>query len=592
MIVLFIGATVAATWPLSLHLATWAPGSGDPLEVTWIFGWGAHAVRDNPLSLLNGSIFNANIFYPEPLTLAYTENFLGLSMPAAPLVWLTSNPLLVYNLVTIGLYATSGYATYLLVRQITPYRPAGVIAGLAFTLAPYRISQIEHMHVVAIHLMPIMLLLLLRMSRHSSWRIVVAAGVVFGLQIWSSFTGASITLLMVGAWGVWELARHRLGALATLGRAGIAVALGFALAIPVIRPYRDLRAIHPEFKHPKAAVLEFSATPTSYLSPPHRNALVRSPHDPLERRFKDTQGYWEKNHFPGFVLLGAFLIAVGAAFRKFIRRQVERGKRDADAEPPDPDAITAETTPSHSAHLWLFIVIASVGFVTSLGPRLGAAPDGIPLPFSLITKLGFSDLARVPSRFGTLVPFGMAVVVGLAISAMRDPWRHRLAATSLVLLSIELMIPTLQPRRVPAATAVNRTITNTKGAVLALPTVELLPGGGVDVDTIPREAIHLYLSTANFRPMINGYAAFHPSSFWEVVRAVQDFPSAPGMRMLHDRGVTTVIVQTDLVRRTHWADVVTRLDRWPGTLLIASDKDARAYDVSAAADTTPSNSSS
>lgn len=609
VLALFVGAAMIATWPLSRHLASWAPGSGDSLETTWIFGWAAHAVRHHPAGLLDGSVFNANIFYPERLTLAYTESFLGLSMPVAPLIWLTSNPLLAYNVVTVGLYAVGGFTTYLLVRQLTSYRPASIIAGLAFTLAPYRISQIEHAHVIAVHLMPIVLLLLLRLRRDSSWRVLIAMGFAVGLQMWSSFTGATIMAAVVSTWGIWELARRRRRALGLLGRAGVAMVLGMVLAIPVIKPYMDLRKIHPEFKHPEAAVLEFSGTPTSYLSPPPRNSLIRSPYDRLSSRYKDSLGYWEKFLFPGFVLSGSFILAIGALILGRLRRlgshgthrfgdprgsgpepgvgSAEPGVGSAGSADPAADVAKAAGTTSFFAHVGLFLLIGAVGFVLSLGPRLGGTAQGIPLPFTLITKLGFSDFARVPARFGTLVPFAMAVVVGLAIGAARAPWRKRLATVSLALLAIELFLPTLQPMPAPIITAADRAIRQRSGAVLGLPTAEFDPNGAVMVETIPREAVHLYLSMGHFRPIINGYGSFHPDSFWEVVKAVQDFPSVAGMRILHKRGVKTVVVQTDLIRGTHWDNVVERLNAWPGAVLVGRDRGVRVYDISDAAEVAP-----
>jgi len=43
-----------------------------------------HAFTSQPLA-----IFDANIYYPERLTLAYSENLIGTALFAAPLLWLT-----------------------------------------------------------------------------------------------------------------------------------------------------------------------------------------------------------------------------------------------------------------------------------------------------------------------------------------------------------------------------------------------------------------------------------------------------------------------------------------------------------------------
>ena len=70
---LYLVAAVGFTWPLARGLARDIPWDlGDPLLNCWILGWDA----DHLLRFLKGDLgalagfWNANIFYPEPLTLA------------------------------------------------------------------------------------------------------------------------------------------------------------------------------------------------------------------------------------------------------------------------------------------------------------------------------------------------------------------------------------------------------------------------------------------------------------------------------------------------------------------------------------------
>jgi hypothetical protein len=80
----------------------------------------------------------------------------------------------------------------------------------------------------------------------------------------------------------------------------------------------------------------------------------------------------------------------------------------------------------------------------------------------------------------------------------------------------------------------------------------------------------------------NGYAAFFPPSAVQLLRAVQDFPSESSLRLLHRRAVRTVVVQTTMVRGTPWADVVSRLESWPGIRRIATSAGVRVYDIARA----------
>lgn len=60
----------------------------------WTLAWDAHAFVHQPLS-----IFNANIFYPNRDTLAYSA--IGSAFFAAPVIWLTGNPILAANFVSL-----------------------------------------------------------------------------------------------------------------------------------------------------------------------------------------------------------------------------------------------------------------------------------------------------------------------------------------------------------------------------------------------------------------------------------------------------------------------------------------------------------
>jgi len=76
--------------------------------------WVAHQIVHDPLHL-----FDANIFYPERNTLAFSDAMLVPSAMIAPLVWLGVPHLLAYNLLLLSAFALSGAAMFALVRSLT-----------------------------------------------------------------------------------------------------------------------------------------------------------------------------------------------------------------------------------------------------------------------------------------------------------------------------------------------------------------------------------------------------------------------------------------------------------------------------------------
>ncbi len=110
----------------------------------WILAWDA----DRLLRFLSGDVdairnfWNANIFYPEPLTLAYSEHLFAQAVQILPVYALTGNVILSYNLLFLSTFVLSGLGMFLLVRDITGSARAGLVAGLIYAFAPYRVPPV------------------------------------------------------------------------------------------------------------------------------------------------------------------------------------------------------------------------------------------------------------------------------------------------------------------------------------------------------------------------------------------------------------------------------------------------------------------
>ena len=111
----FAVLAVILTWPLAARLDTTVSDLGDPLLVTWILDWTSHALLHQPLSL-----FNAPMYHPAPLTLAYSEHLTGIALLLLPFHIAGVEPLTLYNLAMLLGFALSGYGAYVLARQFTP----------------------------------------------------------------------------------------------------------------------------------------------------------------------------------------------------------------------------------------------------------------------------------------------------------------------------------------------------------------------------------------------------------------------------------------------------------------------------------------
>ena len=65
----FAGLAVIHTWPLAGGLTAWSRlDNADTALNAWVLAWVAHQLPIDPAHL-----FDANIFFPEPRTLAFSE---------------------------------------------------------------------------------------------------------------------------------------------------------------------------------------------------------------------------------------------------------------------------------------------------------------------------------------------------------------------------------------------------------------------------------------------------------------------------------------------------------------------------------------
>jgi hypothetical protein len=264
------------TWPLVLGIASDVPGDlGDALLNMWVLAWGAEHL---PL-LLTGQLgwsefWNANIFHPEPLSLALSEHLLGQTLQILPVYWLTGNIILCYNLLFISTFALSAFGAYLLVGDLTGDRRAAFIAGLVYGFLPYRIASVPHVQVMSSQWMPFALWGLNRFVTRSpepGARMSPSAGLALGtgalvVQNWSCgyyllyFAPFVPLFVLHRMWSADKLTDLRVWGGLT---AGVIATLAFTL--PFLFPYSDAQQRFG-FQRSFGEVVLYSANLWSYIT--------------------------------------------------------------------------------------------------------------------------------------------------------------------------------------------------------------------------------------------------------------------------------------------------------------------------------------
>jgi hypothetical protein len=301
--------TLAATWPLARGLGrdvAW--DLGDSVLNMWILAWDCEqllAILRGDLSRA-GTFFDANIFYPAPLTLAYSEHLLPQALQILPVYALTSNPILCYNLLFLSTWILSAFFTFLLVRQLTGSALAAFAAGLLFAFAPYRLAQSSHVQVLSAQWMPLTLYGIRRYFDTGRLRALLWAALALVAQNLSSGYYVLYFAPIAAAYALWEAVARGVAARARTWRHfALAGALTAALTAPLLVPYAQARERFPLTRQ-LAEVTRFSADVFSYATAFSGQPLWGG----VMQAFPKAEG----ELFPGVVPVVLAVVGVGAFF--------------------------------------------------------------------------------------------------------------------------------------------------------------------------------------------------------------------------------------------------------------------------------------
>jgi hypothetical protein len=244
----YLVLAVIATWPLIRGIGRDVPADlGDPVFVMWALAWDCEQL----LAILSGDVsrlftfFDANIFHPAPLTLAYSEHFIAQALQILPVWAVTRNPLLCYNLLFLSTFVLSGLGAYLFVRELTGNPRAAFVAGVLFAFAPYRFPQGSHLQVLSSQWMPFALYGLRRYfdsfgttGPGGRWRPLLGASAALVAQNLSCMYYLMFFSPFVAAYVLWEVWRRRLWPRRRLWiHLAVAAGIVFVLTVPLLLPY-------------------------------------------------------------------------------------------------------------------------------------------------------------------------------------------------------------------------------------------------------------------------------------------------------------------------------------------------------------------
>jgi hypothetical protein len=514
----FAALAVAHTWPLASAPAHWSRiDNGDAALNIWAVNWvGSHLLHDP------AHLFEANIFYPERHTLAYSEMMLVQGLLAVPIVELGGSPVLAFNLVLLAGLTFTGWAFCLLLQRWTGSWTAGFLAGSLAAFNAHALVRFGHLQIMHVEFFALMLFALDRLIRTRQLKDAVWLGVGFALQGLTS-----LYLLMFSAWALIfaVLSRAaewwRAGAVGAVLRFGVAALVAAMLLWPYLRTYQQLRS---DSGLERGVVEQIAGSWSNYLATGARLHRWWVPADAAA-----SQAYG----FPGVM---AMLLVVFALTRADTRT--------------DP-------------RVRMCAVVAVGCLAVSMAPRW-------PLYPALHRAIPLFQAVRVPAHLAQVVLLMVAVLAGFGVAALGRRWptaaRWPVGVALVLLVNAEAFRAPIGFTHFDAVPAVYETLAHERNAVVAeLP----FPMG----QQWFLNAQYMVYSTKHWRPMLNGYSGFMPKSYEKSYEATRGFPAQESLIALHDRGVTHVIVH----RKALGDDRVAQIARIHELQEIASEGDIAIY---------------
>jgi hypothetical protein len=519
MLVVFTVLTAVMTYPQVLHLPDQVHDDGDPLLLTWTLAWVAHQLPRAP-----AHIFDANIFYPERRTLAYSEPVLVPGAIAAPLHWAGVGPILVYNIVLLSGFIVSGAGMALLVRALTHSGGAGLLAGIVFAFLPYRIDHLPHLQLQQTQCLPFAMWAFHRLLRTGRLRDGLLFGAFTAGQMLSCTYYALFLIPYMGVvCGTMLIVRRAGGGGVhwnrTLVALGAAAALVCVATAPVANAYLDARKVVGERGRQETAAA--SATWRNYLAPAEGNALYGK----ALARFMQP----ERQLFTGFVVIA--LACVGLWPTR---------------------AFVASSGRDHAACL-AYALGALIAFDVSLGF------NGYTYPVLYDYVLPFRAL-RIPARMGLMTGFSLGVVGGFGAARLAGRLRSIAGERTLFVAlgalmlaeyaSVPLGLFTAQPVPPPAYADIVRDRGDGPTAAIFD-----FPASSLDDPT------YMYYSTFHWQHLVNGYSGFFPPWYGPFVEVTRTLPDAAAFSAIRMHGTRYLVVHGERLYGDRYETLIADLDK-------------------------------
>jgi hypothetical protein len=449
-------------------------------------------------------VLQAPIFFPHDDTLAFTEHLVGVALLSLPLRALTSDAVVIFNLVTVLALALNGLAAAFLGRVLSGSRAVGLCVGILYGMAPARLAHLVHLQHEMLFLPPLALGLLVLFARSGRPAPLLGAATCLAVQVGMVPTHAVylpffLAVPVASCWrALWGLGRRGWVVVA----AGLAPLLGLAWLsvapyVMISHRFGYARELDDAVNH--AATLKALVT-------------VDAHHDVAVHWMRQAPwGSLEETLWVGASLLVAALLGLSL------------GRYRAPVGPSHPAVLLLTTL------VCLFMAFVPHGEVS-----------GVPFPGRwLWDHLTFLHLIRGFSRFHLFQLVALAGLAAVGLAALRGRWPRAGAVAMGVLVAaclVELYPGPAKAAHLPRGGAAHPVYGDMRSRGGRGPFLELpyrLHG---------LAAHHNFATTWHHGKTASGYSGFIPPLPLALRWLVNTLPGEPALSVVRQLGVRQVVL--------------------------------------------------
>jgi hypothetical protein len=513
---LLLGVTyaVALIWPFRAYFPRFGThligDHGDALLLHLHCAWQWEAIAEGRFA----EILSLPTMHPYSTGFAFGETLLGITLPLAPIHWLSGSTAATFNVAVVLSFMLLFVAVFGWVREIFDSRAAGLLAAMTVVFVPWRIHYHSALNVLTVHYAVFGMWLLWRWLRRPSWRALMGAMLLFYVQVVTAAQVALAAIYLTGSWMTfrWVFSGFRIDSQRVV-QVAVATLAFAALCAPWLSFFAEA----------------FNATPG--LMRTTEMAAYSAALPGMARVFGATG------------VLGA-LAAVGAVLWLAAHR---RGLGFADVR----------------AEALALTLGAALLFAIARGPLLGSESDPTALPgYYALRWFPLLDALRAPVRLAAMTPIVLSIWAGAAIAIverMTRAWLGGRAHVGLALAPLMVagswfsmpapMAAPIDQRPQDLALAKQLSDLPSDAVILPLPLDPEPSGAAVDEWVL----VHR-------RAQIGGFASIVPEPFRRAMVRLGQWPSQ-GHEAAHALGATHLVVPTHWLGGAGDLDVLSRVQQ-------------------------------